>query len=252
MIRMRTFLLVSVCLCAVSGKSDDVRRSLTTDDIANLLSAGFAEPVILHAIESRGAGGVDSPEALLRLRRAGAGDGILSAIKSAGHATTRHLPLLEPGVYAKRSDAYALVPAEPVQWRSSSSAAQGGGVRFTRVALVGQAETRNSPMVLRAPVELLIVLDRQSSAADYRILRADVKEDFREFRAEAALRDEELLGVGDSTTPAPAVQVDRRFDLGLRLFLYSAPKGEYGVLAPVTISGGRVIPAGVIYTFTID
>lgn len=249
---MRKFVVLGVCLCSAWARSGKVSPPLTTDDIASLLEAGFGEPLIVHVIESSGVHLDRESEAVARLRKWGAGDNIISAIHSASEKPAPRLPLLDPGVYVKRLDAYALVPPEPIEWRGSSSAVRAGESTFTRISITGRTDRRNSPLVENGEIELLIVCGAGDSASEYRLLRGEVKEESREFRAEAALRDGVLLGIGAASASAIPMRVDKRFDLGVRFLLNSLPKGEYGLIRSNVVTGGQVIPAGVIYTFSVE
>jgi hypothetical protein len=120
------------------------------------------------------------------------------------------------------------------------------------VALVGRVENRSGWLRLSAPAELLIVCSPGASASRYQLLKAEVKRDWREFRAEAALHDDRLLGLGAPSGQSLVFERDKTFDLGVRLILTSLQKGEYGLVPPGVIVGGKVLPAGRIYTFSLE
>jgi hypothetical protein len=234
-----------VCVATVFANPEDAPRPLTNDDVVNLIRAGFAEPVVVQAVQTNPSRFDLSGEALASLRAAGVGEAVIAAM-SGDRSQPEPLRLLEPGVYVKRSDAYAIVEAEPIVWKTQASAPAGD---FTRLILAGNLDHRNSRMALRLPAELLIVAPPGVSSAGWQLLRADEKQDSREFRAEAALRGGVLLGLSGRTT-VPAT-LDKTFDLGVRVLLGSVRKGEYGLIPPGSVQSGAAAQ-GRIYTFSIE
>jgi hypothetical protein len=248
---MRYFICLSVWLAVGSTGPESVRPPLTNDDVINLVKAGFTEGVVLQAVELGNARFDLSRDALEKLRRAGVTENVITAIVGS-RAEPEHLRLLEPGIYFKRSDDYGLVPPERMTWRGKASTVQAGDPELTRVELTGRVENRTSRVVIHQNAELLIVCGPGRSASEYQILRAEVKEDWRSFQAEAAVRGKELLGLSAADRSAAAPQVDSKFDLGVRLILRSFKPGEYGLIPPGVIADGRVVAETDIYTFTIE
>jgi hypothetical protein len=248
---MRYFILLSVWLAIGLTGPDTVSPTLTNDDVIRLVKAGFAEGVVLQAVELGDAQFDLSREALDKLRKAGVAENVITAIVKT-KTETKYLRLLEPGIYFKRSDDYGLVPQERITWRGNTSEVQAGDLVLTRVELIGRVENRTSRVPLRQNAELLIVCEPGRHASAYQILRAEVKEDWRAFQAEAALRGKDLLGLSAFDRNAPPVQVDNKFDLGVRLILRALKPGEYGLIPPGVIANGRILPESEIYTFTIE
>lgn len=236
-------LAVCVCIAVAFAMSDQVRPPLTNEDVIALFKAGFSEPVILQAIEINTPHFDLSATALKDLKNAGAGEAVIAAM-AASRSASQHLRLLDPGVYVKRGDAWALVEAEPVAWQVRGAESSRGQV--LRASLTGRVENRTSHLSLTGPAELLIVAEPGASAADYQILRADDREDYREFRADAAVRGDVILGLSGS--PYVTAVRDNTFDLGVRVLLGTLRKGEYGVVPQLR----RSTPDGRIYTFSID
>jgi hypothetical protein len=236
-------LAVCVCIAVAFAMSDEVRPPLTNDDVISLFKAGWGEPVLLKAITISRRHFDLSPGALASLRKEGLSETVIAAMRS-GRTPTPHLRLLEPGVYVKRGDVYALVEPEAITWQGQSAEEAAGQV--TRSTFVGRVDARNTHLSLTAPAELLFVSADSEPAAQYHLLRAEVKEDYREFRVEALCKGGVLLALsGKSAVPAV---LDDTFDLGVRVLLGSLHRGEYGVV-PL---GGRFSPDGRIYTFSIE
>jgi hypothetical protein len=244
---MRTGVVVCACIAAAFAMSDEVRAPLTNDDVIRLLKAGFEEEVVLQAIDMCPRRFDLSRAALADLRKTGVPESVIAAM-SAKPSIAQHVRLLDPAVYVKRGDVYALVEAEPIAWQATAPRVAAGDL--AHVTLVGRVENLMSHLSLTGPAELLIVASPGTSAAQYQILRAAEKDDLREFRADAAVRNGVLLGL--SGKPPVTAAVDGSFDLGVRVLLGSLARGEYGVVPPGLLSGGRVREQGTIYTFRIE
>jgi len=244
--------LFTVCLAFVLTGADNVRAPLTNDDVIALLKAGFREALVVNAINSSDARFDVSSTAVAYLRRAGVGESVIAAMAKAEYGPAQHLRLLDPGVYVRGTDAYALVDAEPIEWRSAASTLHTPEGTFTRVSLIGRVENRTARLTLSGFPELLIVSADDASDAGYQLLRGEIKQEGREFRAEAAVRNGKLIGLGSAEQAVLQADVDAEFDLGIRWFLRSLPKGEYALVPPGILTGGHVIARGKIYTFTIE
>jgi hypothetical protein len=106
------------------AKPEEASRPLTNDDIVNLLRAGFSEPVVLQAVQINSSKLDVSRQALASLRAAGVGEAVIAAM-SADRSRPEHSRLLDPGVYVKRGDVYAIVEAVPVTCKAQASAPAG-------------------------------------------------------------------------------------------------------------------------------
>jgi hypothetical protein len=245
---MREGVVVCVCIAVAFAMSDEVRAPLTNDDVVRLVKAGFGETLVLQAIDINPHKFDLSRDALANLRKAGVAEAVIAAMSAKRPGTAEHLPLLDPAVYVKRGDVYALVDGEPIAWRVAASDASAGDL--IHITLAGYVANLMSHLSLTGPAELLIVTPPGTSASEYLVLRGAEKDDTREFRAEGAVRNGALLGL--SGKPFVSAPTDATFDLGVRVLLGSLPRGEYGVVPPGVVSGGRVISHGTIYTFRIE
>jgi hypothetical protein len=165
---------------------------------------------------------------------------------------SEHLRLLDPGIYVKGRDAYSLVQDESASWHelpALRSATQGV---FTRLVLFGRVENRSSRLTIPPGSELLIVCEPGRSASEYQIIRGDARDEWREFRVEAALRAGKLLGLGGAEDIALLVQTDKTFDLGVRVRLTSLRAGEYAIVPAEILTAGQVRLASKVYTFAIE
>lgn len=233
-----------------AAATDTPRQPLTNADVIRFVDFDLAESVVLQVVAVNPSQFDLSPGAVETLRRAGVGDKVLAAMAASSKPPTRHLEILESGVYIKRGQAYALVDTEPVIWRGKiSHVRREEGIG--KLALAGRVENRSSFLRLNGPSELLVVCGPGEQPAEYQVLRADIKDDGREFRAEAVLKDGRLLGFA-SPDKEVTVETDNKFDLGVRILLSDLPRGEYALAPPIRIGAGQMPPPGKVYPFTIE
>jgi hypothetical protein len=253
---MAKFMLLGLCLVAAAVSSDRSRAILTNDDVIQLLRAGFEEGLVLQAVEIHEGRFDLSPAGVANLRKAAVGERVIAAMlsraRSRPSASRTEPTLLEPGVYVKRGETYADVPAETVNWRIVSAGGQLTVQPFGRLTLSGRIASGHSSLRLTGPIELLIVCPAAVSPSEYRLLRAEENDDWREFRVEAALSGSVLLGLSGGEKYNIGMELDRSFDLGVRVKLGSLRKGEYGLIPPGLVQDGQLTPVGHIYTFTVD
>jgi hypothetical protein len=246
---MRESILIAILATALPATEGN-RVTLTNDDVARLVKAGFADTVVVQSVEAN-AGRYDlSAGGLEWLRNAGVVEKVIAAMARSNEPSRAHLRILDPGIYATRGDAYAIVPVETVTWRGATTTIDAGGVPLTRLTLVGRTENPNSRILLSRRAELLIVCDAGRSSSEFQLLRAETKDEFRLFVAQAAVRDGTLLAFA-SLEFLPIVQ-DFTFDLGVRIPLASLRKGEYGLISSNFFVDGRVVASSAIHTFSID
>lgn len=245
--------MLGICLVAAVARSDQARLLLTNEDITQLVRAGFDESLVLQAVDIHDTRFDLSPEAIATLKRAGVRENVIVAMQSKASAKRRtRESLLEPGVYAKRGDTYVDVPTETVNWLVVSASGQVAGTAIDRWILSGRIERAYSPLRLRGPIELLLVSPASVSPSEYRLLRADESDDWREFRAEAALSGGVLLALGGDEKHRIGADIDKSFDLGVRLWLGILRNGQYGLTPPGLMENGHLTAMGRMYTFTVD
>jgi hypothetical protein len=245
---LRRMSTIVVAVVGLAVASETARQPLTNDDIIKLVRSGFGEPLLLQAIESQLGNFNLSATAVAELRRVGVGESLIAAMMRTQKSAAPHVPLLEPGVYYKGSDAYALVRVETVDWTAVHSNAEG----FTRVRLTGQVGNKTSWLSLQPRGELLIVCQPGHTAFDYHLLRAEVRAAWREFHADGIVRGEKLIALANNDATAARVEFDETFDLGVRVLLNTLRPGEYGLVPPDLLVDGRVRDSGTIYTFAIE
>ena len=220
---MTLWLIVMMGL-AFGGRAP-ARAPLTNDDILKLVRAGFGDSLILQAIDRNESGFDVSPDALAVLRKAGVEDRVLSAMSARAHPRAVRKPgLLDPGVYVKRGETYADVPAEVVNWQPIGDEGKGAPVRLL---LSGRVPGSRSPLSLTDAVEFLIVCSGSDQVSEYVLLRGEQTDDAREFRVEGGLDQGTALAVSASDRSILAVQIDESYDLGVRMKVGPLRKGEY-------------------------
>lgn len=253
---MVRFILLGICVFVAVARPDQARLLLTNEDVIQLLRAGLEETLVLQAVDIHDSRFDLSPEGLANLRKANVGERVIAAMVSKSRSIAEghqmRPTLLEPGVYVKRGETYADLPIEAVNWRATPAIGQVIGSTLGRISLTGRVANAHSGLRLTGPIELLVVCPPGLSASEYRLLRAEGNDDWRDFRIGAAFSGGTLLGLGTAEKYEVTFDVDKSFDLGVRFRLGILRKGEYGLVPPGLIEGGQVTPVGRVYTFTVD
>ena len=130
-------LCVSLAIAGWMRMGDEV----TVDDVVLLARAGFADEVILQALDLHLVGAACSADALGKLESAGVDHRVLELVQGQ-RRRVQHIKLLDPGVYRKRGEEYVLVESEPADWRSTSIEVSVAGTAVTRIRLAGSSRAR--------------------------------------------------------------------------------------------------------------
>ncbi|HEY2468018.1 MAG TPA: hypothetical protein VGI45_09250 [Terracidiphilus sp.] len=256
------------------------QETLSNDSVIKLIKAGLAEDLIVTTINSSPGKYDTSTNALIALKKAGAGDKIVAAMimKASGSTPASVTPTAEPanpaatsspsvvlasgalppgvdtiGVYYHdaSSNTWQEVPAEVVNFKSEGALkhyASAGVLKGEKTALVGG---NRSSLSLKLPASFILYVPETRAPGEYQLIRMHANADSREFRAAnggivhdagGALRD-----VVDYSTKkiAPRVYL---IEMG-----EDYESGEYGFLPPSDASPSNTIPTATkIYSFSLS
>ena len=253
------------------------QETMNNDAVIKLLKAGLSQDLIVTTINSSPGQYDTSANALIALKKAGAGDKIVAAVilKSSGSATTQPAApkagsantapngvVLAPGALPDGVDSVGVyyldstgshwqeVPAEVVNFKSEGALkhyASAGVLKGEKTAMVGG---NRSPLSLKSPASLILYVPEGRAPGEYQLIHLHVNADSREFRAAngGIVHDEggALRDVVDYTSKkiAPRVYLIELGD--------DYDRGEYGFLPPSDAELGGTIPTATkIYSFSL-
>lgn len=266
----------AACMCAQTfaqqSPSLTVRapKSLTNDDIVEMVNAKFADSTIIKTIQANPTAFDVSVPALLQLKKAGVGQAVIEAMlsteasgKSSGDSVVTAKPTKsatndipdDVGVYAKQAGKLISIEPEIVNWRTGgvikSVATLGldkGHVNGTVAGPHSSLSLKWSRLGLLGPMEFYIRCPEANSASEYQLLKLWDKGNRREFRAVTG-------GVLHSTGSAEENQVQFQFEKiaprTYKIRIANLEPGEYGFLAPGAVASSNAASLGKIYTFRI-
>lgn len=257
------------------------QETLTNDGIIKLLKAGLSEELIATTINSSPGQYDTSVNALIALKKAGAGDKVLSAmiLKASGAAAapattaaatttaagTADVPApitLAPGTLPAGVDSVGVyflekggnhwqeVPAEVVNFKKEGSLKHLASAGVLKGEMTGLVGGNRSSLLLKMPAKFILYVPEGRAPGEYQLIHLHSNADSREFRAAnggivkdagGALRD-----VLDYTPKkiAPRVyliEMNEEFD-----------RGEYGFLPPSETAIGDNIPTATkLYSFSL-
>ncbi len=239
--------------------------AMTVAEIEMLLSVQMTDDVIVAKAKRSGKPVELSTEEMIRLKKAGATDGLMRQLLTIGTASSSPPPSVaasqtvatnqrEIGIYLKRGEEWVELLTEVVNFKSGGAIknlASAGVVKKDLNGLVVGQHSRNSA---KFPLEFLIVAPEGVGATEYQLLRLRENKENREFRSvtggvmnaqSGAMRD---LVPFEGTRIAP-----RQFQVLLPANLGA---GEYGFLPAGGASGGGVVgmPTGAqgkMFTFRL-
>ena len=270
---MRNRILISffLLLCPVLF----AQESMTNDSVIKLIKAGLSEDLIVTTINSSPGQYDTSANALISLKKAGAGDKVLSAMilkasgsasappASAGSATASSpAVVLAPGALPDGVDTIGVyyldstgshwqeVPAEVVNFKSEGALKHLASAGLVKGEMSGLVGGNRSPLTLKLPAKFILYIPEGRAPGEYQLIHLHENADSREFRAAngglvhdagGALRD-----VMDYTPKkiAPRVYLIEMSE--------DYEKGEYGFLPPSDLPLGNSIPTATkLYSFSL-
>jgi hypothetical protein len=257
------------------------QETITNDSVIKMVKAGLSQDLIVTTINSSAGKFDTSTNALIALKRAGAGDKVIAAVvvkasgvsaapapaavsmapaPAAGSASA--VPVSAGGLPAGvdsigvyyfpggNASAWQEVPAEVVNFKAEGALKHYASAGLLKGEMTGMVGGNRSQLNLKLPASFILYVPEGRAPGEYQLIHMRGNADSREFRAAnggivhdagGALRD-----VVDFTTKklAPRVYL---VELG-----EDYEKGEYGFLPPADIPVGNSIPtASKIYSFSI-
>ena len=258
------------------------QETLTNDSVIKLLKAGLSEELVLTTINSSPGNFDTSVNALIALKKAGAGDKVVSAmiLKNSGAtpssatttsstapmaAGTADVPApitLAPGTLPAGVDSVGVyfldktgnhwqeVPAEVVNFKKEGSLRRLASAGVLKGEMTGLVGGNRSPLTLKLPSQFILYVPEGRAPGEYQLIHLHANADSREFRAAngGIVKDAggALRDVLDYTPKkiAPRVYLIEMSE--------DFEKGEYGFLPPSEASIGDNIPTATkLYSFSL-
>src|SRR5258708_5774055 len=179
------------------------QTALTNDAVIKMAKAGLGEEILLSTIKVQPGRYTTAPDDLIALKGAGVTDKVIAAMieKSAGGggvpmpagATGNPLaappkpamapgPVNEVGVYYLKSDAWADLPPEVVNFKTGGVLKTIGTAGIVKGDVNGRLNGEHSKTSLKTPVALLVYAPEGVAITEYQLLRLRDSKDAREFR----------------------------------------------------------------------
>ncbi len=238
--------------------------AMTFAEIEMLLSVQMTDEVILAKAKRSGKPVELATEEMIKLKKAGASDGLIRQLLTVGTASGSPQPAAagqtvatnqrEIGVYLKRGEEWVELLTEVVNFKSGGAIknlASAGVVKKDLNGLVVGQHSRNSA---KTPLEFLIVAPEGVGATEYQLLRLRENKENREFRSVTGGVMNAQSGAMRDMVPFEGTRIaPRQFQVLLPANLGA---GEYGFLPAGGASGGGVVgmPTGAqgkMFTFRL-
>jgi hypothetical protein len=273
---MRNALLL--CLILLLCPVLFAQEMMTNDSVLKLLKAGLSEDLVVTTINSSPGKYDTSANALIALKKAGAGDKTVAALilKASGAtspavtatataAGTADVPApisLAPGTLPNGVDSVGVyyldktgshwqeVPAEVVNFKKEGALKHLASAGVLKGEMTGLVGGNRGPLTLKLPAQFILYVPEGRAPGEYQLIHLHANADSREFRAAnggivhdagGALRD-----VLDYTPKkiAPRVyliEMNEDFE-----------RGEYGFLPPSEAAAADNIPTATkLYSFSL-
>jgi len=250
------------------------QTALTNETIIKMVKAGLGEDIVVSTITSQPAKFATSPDDLIALKGAGVSDKVIGvmvermvAINNAAPpaaaapavpasntsapagATAGAGPVNEVGVYFLKSDAWADLPPEVVNFKTGGVLKTIGTAGIVKGDVNGHLNGEHSRTQLKTPVTLLVYTHEGVAIEEYQLLRLRESKDAREFRT---VTGGVMHVSGGATRDLLPFESKKTAPRTYQIVLPNVGGGEYGLLPPAssdaTSSSGRI---GKIYSFRI-
>ncbi len=262
----RSFLKVVVLFCAIwplasllPANSQDVSKSkLSNQDILDMVSMGLSDDVILEKIRTAPETGFATDlESLKALKAAHVSDPVIRAMinPKAAAAPAAAAPAVaanpdipdDIGIYLKVRGKLVDVVPEVVGWKTGGALKSFATNGLTKGHVNGTVQGPKSALQIGTDAEFIIKCPEGTAPTEYQLLRLDMKNDRREFRAVTGGIIHSSSGAEKNTEKFDYEKVAARV---FRIKLPPLKKGEFGILPPGSTSG-NVASSGKMYTFGI-
>jgi hypothetical protein len=252
-VRLR-FSVVFVCAALAFAQS-----AMDNSSVIKMAKAGLSDDVIVGSINGQPGQYKTSADDLIALKGAGVSDKVIAAMISkasgggapaAAAAPAAVSPVGEVGVYYKKSDTWADLNPEIVNFKTGGVLKTIGTAGIVKGDVNGHINNESSPNALKMPIEILVYTPEGTAITEYQLLRLHVQKDSREFRT---VTGGVLHVSGGATRDAIPFESQKIAPRTYRIILPGdLGAGEYGILPPSggdsTGSSGRI---GKLYSFHI-
>jgi hypothetical protein len=257
----RVVMCILLALASVSTLSTAQQKStkLSNPDVIEMVGMGLSDDVILDKIHSAEATEFDTGlEALKTLKASKVSDAVLRAMINphavAATGTSTPTPSLssgtgglpdEVGVYAVIKGKLSEVEPEVVGWQTGGKLKSMATMGLDKGHVNGKVSNPKSPLQVTNPIEFLIKTPEGTSVTEYQLLRLDVKDNRREFRAMTGGIIHASGGAERNAMPFQPEKVGTRI---WRISPKDLKRGEYGFLPP-GMNSASISSSGKMYTF---
>jgi hypothetical protein len=251
MLASTLFLFLMVCLA---------QTVLTNDAILKMAKAGLGEEILISTIKAQPGRYATAPDDLIALKGAGVTDKVIAAMMEkttlsasapspAGAPKTGPAPVNEVGVYYMKSDAWADLPPEVVNFKTGGVLKSIGTAGIVKGDVNGHLNGEHSKTGLKSPVTLLVYVPEGVAITEYQLLRLREAKDAREFRT---VTGGVMHVSGGATRDLVPFESKKTAPRTYEIALPNLGSGDYGLLPPAggdsTSSSGRI---GKIYSFRL-
>ena len=271
-----TFLFLLLCPVLFA------QETLNNDSVIKLIKAGLSQDLIVTTINSSPGQYNTSTNALIALKRAGAGDKVIAAMilkasgsepasspgsapaPPAGSATTPAQSIIPPGAslpdgvdtigvyYLDNSGKHwQEVPAEVVNFKAEGALKHYASAGLVKGEMTGLVGGNRSQLNLKLPTKFILYVPEGRAPGEYQLLRLHENADSREFRAaNGGIVHDEGGALRDIVDFTPKKIAPRLYLIELS---EDYERGEYGFLPPSDLPLGNSIPTATkIFSFSLN
>jgi len=254
------------------------QESLSNDSVVKLIKAGLSDDLVVNTINSSPGTYDTSTNALIALKKAGAGDKVIAAmiLKASGAGTAPAPAAPTPGSATGASPAVALspgalpdgvdtigvyyldntgshwqeVPAEVVNFKSAGALKHYASAGLMKGEMTGLVGGNRSQLTLKLPAKLILYIPEGRAPGEYQLIRMHENADSREFRAaNGGIVHDAGGALRDVVDYSPKKIAPRLYLIELS---EDYEKGEYGFLPPSDLPLGNSIPTATkVYSFSL-
>jgi hypothetical protein len=264
----RSFLKVVALLCAIlacasflpANGQEVAKKKLVNQDILDMVSLGLGDDVILEKIRSAPETDFATDlESLKSLKAAHVSDPVIRAMinpkaAAAAPAASAAAPAAanpdvpeDIGVYIKVRGKLVDVVPEVVGWKTGGVLKSFATNGLTKGHTNGTIQGPKSALQIGTNAEFIIKCPEGTAVTEYQLLRLDMKNDRREFRA---VTGGIIHASGGAEKNAEKFDYEKVAPRVFRIKLPPLKKGEFGILPPGATSG-NISSSGKLYTFGI-
>jgi len=215
--------------------------------------AGFSDEMIVKAIESNGATVDSSVDGLMLLKNGGLSDSVIAAALASrsGRPTALAKPFTgqvpeEVGVHHVSGSSLKPLPVELV---SMKAAGMWKTMAFMKASLLGSISGSRSSTQMSGPVQVVIRCPDGTVPSEYLLVMLEQKKASREFLAGKGGATGVSMGVEEKSKVS--VQFEKIAPNVYRASIDTLTPGEYGFLAPGSLSSATIASTSKMYTFGV-